>query len=348
MEWPAGSRRSQASQTLTERLLEVVGTGLLTASTDTTECAAASGPVVIVVVPLVVDPAGQPDFAAIDAATAAVAAGLTAGTLVSYETTLPVHTTRRRLAPALAARSGLWPGADFSLVPQPRAGVQRACLRRPAPLPETGGRHRRSERNGGHPVLRVGAGLRPPAGPGPGPNGVWDLGSAEAAELTKLAETTYRDVNIALANEFARFAGTAGLDVYEVIEASTAGDFAWSSTSPVSRWAAIASRSTRGCTWPVTRPAGVPAVARQVNEDVPGGDRWPGFPVPGRPGRAAGGRARRRVPGGREGGVGLRRLRGRPDDSPARGASPVVPGPLFSAAELGQFELAGFFHLRDP
>ena len=27
-------------------------------------------------------------------------------------------------------------------------------------------------------------------------NGVWDLGSAEAAELAKLAETTYRDVNI--------------------------------------------------------------------------------------------------------------------------------------------------------
>ena len=34
-------------------------------------------------------------------------------------------------------------------------------------------------------------------------NGVWDVGSAEAAEFVKLAETTYRDVNIALANEFA-------------------------------------------------------------------------------------------------------------------------------------------------
>jgi UDP-N-acetyl-D-mannosaminuronate dehydrogenase len=33
------------------------------------------------------------------------------------------------------------------------------------------------------------------------PNGVWDLGSAEAAELAKLAETSYRDVNIGLANE---------------------------------------------------------------------------------------------------------------------------------------------------
>ena len=41
------------------------------------------------------------------------------------------------------------------------------------------------------------------------PNGVWDLGCAEAAELAKLAETTYRDVNIGLANQFARFADTA-------------------------------------------------------------------------------------------------------------------------------------------
>jgi nucleotide sugar dehydrogenase len=51
------------------------------------------------------------------------------------------------------------------------------------------------------------------------PNGVWDLGSAEASELAKLAETTYRDVNIGLANQFARFADTLGVDVATVIEA---------------------------------------------------------------------------------------------------------------------------------
>ena len=53
----------------------------------------------------------------------------------------------------------------------------------------------------------------------PRPNGVWDLGTAEAAELAKLAETTFRDVNIGLANQFARFAERAGIDVYQVIEA---------------------------------------------------------------------------------------------------------------------------------
>lgn len=51
------------------------------------------------------------------------------------------------------------------------------------------------------------------------PNGVWPMGSAEAAEMAKLAETTYRDVNIGLANQFARFADRSGIDVYAVIEA---------------------------------------------------------------------------------------------------------------------------------
>lgn len=59
----------------------------------------------------------------------------------------------------------------------------------------------------------------------PRENGVWDLGSAEAAEMAKLAETTYRDVNIGLANQFARFSATVGIDVFQVIEACNSQPF---------------------------------------------------------------------------------------------------------------------------
>jgi nucleotide sugar dehydrogenase len=38
--------------------------------------------------------------------------------------------------------------------------------------------------------------------------------------MAKLAETTYRDVNIGLANQFGVFAAKMGIDVYQVIEAS--------------------------------------------------------------------------------------------------------------------------------
>jgi len=46
------------------------------------------------------------------------------------------------------------------------------------------------------------------------------MSSAEAAEFSKLADTTYRDVNIALANEFARVAERVGVDIGEVIAAA--------------------------------------------------------------------------------------------------------------------------------
>ena len=46
------------------------------------------------------------------------------------------------------------------------------------------------------------------------------MSSAEAAEFSKLADTTYRDVNIALANEFARYADRIGVDITEVIAAA--------------------------------------------------------------------------------------------------------------------------------
>ena len=59
----------------------------------------------------------------------------------------------------------------------------------------------------------------------PRPNGVWDLGSAEAAEMAKLAETTYRDVNIGLANQFARYAVDRGIDVHQVIDACNSQPF---------------------------------------------------------------------------------------------------------------------------
>ncbi len=172
----------------------------------------------MLVVPLFVDERGTPDFRAMDAATRAVAAGLRPGTLVSYETTLPVGTTRDRFAPLLAQDSGLLPERDFSLVFSPErvfTGRVFADLRRYPKL--VGGIGPHSAKDGVRFYESVlDFDVREELSR---PNGVWDLGSAEAAELAKLAETTYRDVNIALANQFARFADRSGVDIDAVIEA---------------------------------------------------------------------------------------------------------------------------------
>lgn len=208
---------------LGEKLAACVAAGRLRATTDTA-AAVAESEAVVLVVPLFVDAEGVPDFAAMDSATRAVAAGLTPGTLVSYETTLPVGTTRERWAPMLAEGSGLVPGEDFSLVFSPErvlTGRVFADLRRYPKL--VGGIDEASAAAGVEfyeQVLDFDEREDLPRA-----NGVWDLGSAEAAELAKLAETTYRDVNIGLANQFARFADTRDIDVRLVIEACNSQPF---------------------------------------------------------------------------------------------------------------------------
>ena len=117
------------------RLKETVAAGLLTATTDTA-AAVAESEAVVVVVPLFVDAAGTPDFSWMDNATRSIAAGLRPGTLVSYETTLPVGTTRDRWAPMLAEGSGLTCRARLLRGVQPGAGAHGSGLRRPAALSE--------------------------------------------------------------------------------------------------------------------------------------------------------------------------------------------------------------------
>ncbi|WP_347351409.1 nucleotide sugar dehydrogenase [Intrasporangium sp.] len=205
---------------LADYLASVVGSGSLTATTDTTGAVSQSD-AVVVVVPLFVDDDARPDFAAMDSATDDIAAGLRAQneTLVVYETTLPVGTTRTRWKPRLERGSGLVEGDGFDLVFSPErvlTGRVFADLRRYPKL--VGGLSPRGgalARDFYEQVLQFDT--RPDLERG---NGVWDLGSAEAAELAKLAETTYRDVNIGLANQFGRFAAAHGIDIYQVIAAS--------------------------------------------------------------------------------------------------------------------------------
>ncbi len=214
----AGTEPFPGENFLAEYLAEVVNSGHLVATTDTTQAVSESDAVVIVV-PLFVNEEGIPDFGWMDAATEKIAAGLKPGTLVSYETTLPVGTTRNRFAPALEAGSNLKAGVDFHLVFSPErvlTGRVFADLRKYPKL--VGGINDASTVAGiafYEEVLDFDD--RPDLAE---KNGVWNLGTCEASEMAKLAETTYRDVNIALANQFAIFAEGANIDIAKVISAS--------------------------------------------------------------------------------------------------------------------------------
>jgi nucleotide sugar dehydrogenase len=159
----------------------------------------------------VVDDQREIDFGPIDAATREIAKGLQPGTLVVYETTLPVGTTRERFGPMLAEGSGLVIDRDLHLAFSPeRVLVGRVFLdlqRYPKIVGGTSGASTQRAVEFYRSVLEPETEVRAVA-------------NAETAEMTKLAETTYRDVNIALANEYARYAAQRGIDVLEVIGAA--------------------------------------------------------------------------------------------------------------------------------
>ncbi|HZV73660.1 MAG TPA: nucleotide sugar dehydrogenase [Conexibacter sp.] len=219
---------------LAEALAEVVGDGRLRAQTDTAAAVAEGTDLVIAVPPLVVDADAQPDWRILDSVVDDIAGGLREaaadtntsagkrdatgahGSVVCVETTLPVGTTRTRIAPALAAASGLEAERDFFVAFSPERVYSGRIFEDLRSYPKLVGGC--SETGEARAVALYEQFIDAPPG-------VWPMGSAEAAELAKLAETTYRDLNIGFANELARHADRVGVDVMRVIDASNSQPF---------------------------------------------------------------------------------------------------------------------------
>ena len=187
-------------------LKSVVSIGHLDASCDT-GLAVAQSDVVVVIVPVLLTEDNHADTSVIEAVAADIAAGLKSGTMISFETTLPVGGTRKLIS--ILESSGLKAGDDFDLVFSPERVKSQLVLQRLSETPKVvGGITSQSAARAadfyhkylGAPVINV--------------------GTLEAAELVKLAGMVYRDVNIALSNELARYAAAVGVDFSPVIAAA--------------------------------------------------------------------------------------------------------------------------------
>lgn len=215
----AGQEPFPGEAQLAEKIAELVAAGRLRATTDYADAIPGSAAIVIVVPLFVNDETWEPDFGWMESATRSFAEHITPGTLVSYETTLPVGTTRNRWKPMIEQISGLTEGTDFSLVFSPERVLTGRVFEDLRKYPKlVGGLNPQGTAKGVEFYQQVLTfDERPDLAQG---NGVWDLGTAEAAEMAKLAETTYRDVNIGLANQFGKFAAAHGIDIAKVIDAS--------------------------------------------------------------------------------------------------------------------------------
>jgi nucleotide sugar dehydrogenase len=182
--------------------------GLLRATLDGA-AAAREADVVVLIVPVMLDDEHRPDYRYMDPAVNAIAAGVHAGSTVIFETTLPIGDTRKRFAPTLENATGLAADRDFFLAFSPERLLSGAALANLAAYPKLVGGIGESSTNRAAAFYASVLDAE-----------VVAMSSSEAAEFSKLADTTYRDVNIALANEFARAADLHGIDVTEVIAAA--------------------------------------------------------------------------------------------------------------------------------
>jgi len=193
---------------LTELVARVHAEGRLRATLDAAEAAHAAD-VVVLIVPVMLDADHQPDYRYMDPAVASIAPGIHAGSTVIFETTLPIGDTRRRFAPALERASGLVADRDLFVAFSPERLFSGAVLANLAAYPKlVGGIGAASTDR----AARFYASVLDAE--------IVAMSSSEAAEFSKLADTTYRDVNIALANEFAQAADMHDIDITEVIAAA--------------------------------------------------------------------------------------------------------------------------------
>ncbi|MCC7363073.1 MAG: nucleotide sugar dehydrogenase [Dehalococcoidia bacterium] len=192
---------------LGELLAQVVASGALTATTNTAE-AVAQCDVVLFAVAVDVDHQMRADLGSLLAAAQSVGQGLRPGTLCIFDTTLPIGTTRQVLAPALES-GGLELGRDFHVAFSPERLLMGRVIEDLTKYPKVVGG---VDAEGGR---RAAAFYREVFG-----GEVYELANAETAELSKLAEGAYRDLNIALANELAQVADVHGIDFTEVAKAA--------------------------------------------------------------------------------------------------------------------------------
>lgn len=242
-----------------ELLHDALAAGSLHATTDTA-AAVAQSDVVIVIAPAILTSAYEADLSNLRSASRDIARGLQPGTLVIYETTVPVGTTRGQLLPILE-ESGLALGDGLSVAYSPERVKSRLVMQHLQETPKIVGGF--DEASGARATEFYREALGAP---------VIDVGTPEAAEFVKLAGMIYRDVNIALANQLSDYAEAAGLDTVDLFDAAnTDGECALLSPgigvgghcTPIYPYFLIQDAKRRQV------DASIVASARQVNDSQP-------------------------------------------------------------------------------
>lgn len=187
-------------------LEEIVKSGMLTATSDFSQVAAAD--CVCICVPTPLDKYQQPDISYVKASAESIVPYMHKDMLIVLESTTYPGTTEELLKPILES-SGLKCGEDFFLAFSPErvdpgnkyyktkntpkvvGGVSPECTEMAVTLYES--------------ILEA---------------PIHKVSSPKIAEMEKILENTYRNINIGLVNELAILSNKMGINIWEVIEAA--------------------------------------------------------------------------------------------------------------------------------
>jgi UDP-N-acetyl-D-mannosaminuronic acid dehydrogenase len=160
--------------------------------------------VFFIAVPTPVRPDRSADLSYVEQASESIVPHLRKGNLVILESTSPPGTTANVVAPILE-KSGLKAGADFHLAHTPERVLPGQIMKELIDNDRIIGGIDQASAEAAMRLYRVFV------------EGEIFLTDATTAEMAKLIENTYRDVNIAFSNEIARICEKLGVSVWDVI-----------------------------------------------------------------------------------------------------------------------------------
>lgn len=200
-------------------LKELVEKGMLSATTDFSFIKDVD--FIAIAVPTPLDEYQQPDISYVRDSTKAVARYLHKGTMVVLESTTYPGTTEELLMPLLEEGSGLKCGEDFYLAFSPERVDPGNLIYQTKNTPKVVG-------GVGKDATEVIAAMYRNVLEGC----IFEASSPKVAEMEKILENTYRNINIGLINELAMLCNKMNINIWEVIEAAKTKPFGFTPFYP--------------------------------------------------------------------------------------------------------------------
>ena len=244
---------------LEEIVKQTVEEGCLSATND--PLSALENKIIMIIVPTPVDEHKKSDLSAVISASRSISEGLKKDDLVIIESTVPPGTCQNLVIPLLE-ESGLKAGEDFKVAYTPERALPNNTLYEMTHNARViGGINPESTQMAASLYQRITQG------------DIIKVHDLVTAEMVKLMENTYRDTNIALANEMALVCNALGVDAIEAIQAAnhhprvnihTPGPGVGGHCLSIDPYFIVEIARERGVETPLIQ------TSRQVNENMPG------------------------------------------------------------------------------